>query len=117
MEKIIQELYENINFLGFQATYHRDNNYVNNSKGLLPKIQTFVQWFMEMGQCEFEKEVYDNLLDILMDCETAIRENDNVLMMDALEQGISGYLEMFLTEEYFREKEMSCVGRTEEKEF
>ena len=48
-------------------------------------------------------------MDILRDCGLALKEHDNVLMMDALEQGISGYLEMFLSEEYFKEKENVCV--------
>ena len=99
MEEKIKSLYEEINFLGFHATYHRDNNYVDNSKSLIKEIQEFVQWFMTDCGCVFEQGVYDNLLDILKDCETALREHDNVLMMDALEQGISGYLEMFLWEE------------------
>lgn len=115
MDEKIQNLYESINFLGFHATYHRDNNYVENSKKLFPKIQEFVQWFTEQ-QFGFEPEVYENLLDILKDCETAFTEHDNVLMMDALEQGISGYLEMFLSEEYFREKEIVYVGELEGQE-
>ncbi len=99
MEEKIKSLYEEINFLGFHATYHRNNNYVDNSKSLIKEIQEFVQWFMTDCGCVFEQSIYDNLLDILKDCETALREHDNVLMMDALEQGISGYLEMFLLEE------------------
>ena len=99
MEEKIKNLYEEINFLGFHATYHRNNNYVENSKSLIREIQEFVQWFIKDSRYEFEKEIYDNLLDILKDCETALREHDNVLMMDALEQGISGYLEMFLLDE------------------
>ena len=116
MERKIQELYEEINFLGFNATYHRNSNYVENCKRLFPEIQGFVQWFMEEQQYRFEREVYYNLIDILKDCETAFRERDNVLMLDALEQGIAGYLEMFLSEEYFREKETAYVGGTEEEE-
>jgi hypothetical protein len=115
MDEKIQELYESINFLGFHATYHRDNNYVENSKGVLLQVQEFVQWFMEQ-RFGLESEVYENLLDILKDCETAFTEHDNVLMMDALEQGISGYLEMFLSEEYFREKETVYVGELEGQE-
>ncbi len=109
MEEKIQELYEGINFLGFNATYNRNNNYVDISKSLFPKVQEFVQWFLEQP-FGFETEVYDNLIGILRDCGTAMKEHDNVLMMDALEQGVSGYLEMFLSEEYFKEKEKSCVN-------
>ncbi len=39
-----------------------------------------------------------------------------MLMMDALEQGISGCLEMFLSEEFFREKESMYVGRVNAEE-
>lgn len=99
MEEKIKNLYEEINFLGFNATYHRNNNYVENSKSLITEIQEFVQWFAGNDNFEFEKEIYENLTDILKDCETALRQHDNVLMMDALEQGISGYLEMFLSNE------------------
>ena len=87
MEEKIQNLYESINFLGFNATYHRNNNYVENSKKLLEQIQEFVQWFIEEKHFGFEQDIYDNLNDILKDCETALKEHDNVLMMDALEIG------------------------------
>jgi len=109
MEEKIKELYENISFLGFQATYYRNNTYVQNCQYLIPQIQEFVQWFLDNFP-GMEEGVYQNLADILKDCETAIREGDNVLMMDAMEQGIAGYLEMFLSEEYFKEKENSYVG-------
>ncbi len=113
MEKNIQKLYEEINFLGFHATYHRDHNYVENSKCLIPKVQEFVLWFLKEKQDLFEPEVTENLITILKDCEKALKDYDNVLMMDALEQGISGYLELFLSEEYFKEKENTYVGATE----
>lgn len=107
MEEKIQGLFESINFIGFNATYQRSNKYIENSKDLLPAIWDFVEWFMGNQEFGFEKEVYDNLIDILKDCEDALKEHDNVLMIDALEQGISGYLEMFLPKGYFREREAS----------
>ncbi len=116
MQELIQSIYEEINFLGFKATYYHKYNYVKNSKAIFPKIQEFIQWFVEERQGVFEKAVYDNLLDILKDCETAVREQDHVLMMDALEQGISGYLEMFLSEEFFKEKENMYVGEVKTEE-
>lgn len=116
MEEKIQALYEEINFLGFNATYHRNNSYVENSKSILPKVQEFVQWFLTEWGPRVERDIYENLLTILKDCETALQECDNVLMMDALEQGISGYLEIFLSEEYFREKETGYVGETKKQE-
>lgn len=113
MEKKIEELYKDINFLGYSATYLRNNTYVDNCKELFPAIQEFVQWFFE-NVTGLEKEIYLNLTDILKDCETAFREHDAVLMMDALEQGIAGYLEMFLTDAFLKEKETAYVGRAKE---
>lgn len=116
MQEQIEDMYEVINFLGFNATYHHNYNYVENSKMIFQEVQKFVQWFMDGERFVFEKAVYDNLVDILRDCETAVRNHDHVLMMDALEQGISGYLEMFLSEEFFREKESMYVGRVNAEE-
>ena len=111
----IENLYETINFLGFNATYSRNNNYAQNTREIIPQIQEFVQWFLT-DISGLEEGIYLNLIDILKDCETALLEDDNVLMMDALEQGLSEYLEMFLSEEYFREKETSYVnGIAEQK--
>lgn len=115
MEEKIKELYESISFLGFNATYSRNNTYARNCGKLVPEIQEFAQWFLT-NITGLDEGVYQNLADILRDCETALRENDNVLMMDALEQGIAGYLEMFLPEEYFKEKEKVYVGETKEQE-
>jgi len=107
----IESLYETINFLGFNATYSHNNNYVVNAREIVPQIQEFVQWFLTEAT-GLEEGVYLNLLDILRDCERALREKDNVLMMDALEQGLLEYLELFISEEYFRERERSYDGGT-----
>lgn len=112
MKEKIESLYETINFLGFNATYSHNNNYVINAKEIMPQVQEFVQWFF-LEVPGLEDNIYLNLLDILKDCETALREKDNVLMMDVLEQGVLGYLEMFLSKEYLKEKETSYVDGTE----
>ena len=44
MEEKIKELYENINFLGFGATYARNHTYVKSAVTFVPEIQEFVQW-------------------------------------------------------------------------
>lgn len=114
-EELIEELYEDISFLGFQATYYRNSTYVQNCRELVPKIQDFVQWFLEHNT-GLEEGIYQNLADILKDCGTAFLANDQVLLMDALEEGIAGYLEVFLREEYFKEKETAYVGRAKNQE-
>lgn len=102
LEKI-KELYENINFIGFYCTYNKKNQYIEKIKEVLPEVQEFSKWFLAGNTFDIDEETYyalqQNLLEILEDCAEALKENDRVLMMDALEQGILGYLEMFLPEE------------------
>lgn len=109
MEEKIKALYESINFIGFQSMYSRDTNYMEKIRGLLPDVQEFAEWFLQGDAFGFGEELYQslraNLLDILKDCADALQEDDRVLMMDALEQGIAEYLRMFLPEDYLREKE------------
>ena len=104
----IEQLYQKVNNVSTEYLILQKRNNVEQIRELIPQIQEFVQWFFT-NISGLEEGVYLNLTDILKDCETALREEDNVLMMDALEQGLSGYLEMFLSEEYFNEKETSHV--------
>ncbi|MDY4838244.1 MAG: hypothetical protein SO160_01675 [Lachnospiraceae bacterium] len=117
MEEKIKALYENINFIGYYCMSHRKYDYVEKAKSLFPAISEFVEWFMAGNQFGIEEEVYwqlqENLLGILNDMETAFKEQDRVLMLDALESGISEYLVMFLPEEYFMEQEENVRERTE----
>ena len=117
MEEKIKTLYENINFIGYYCMSHRKYDYVEKTKSLIPDIREFVEWFMAGNQFGIEEEVYwqlqENLLGILNDMETAFKEQDRVLMLDALESGISEYLVMFLPEEYFMEQEENVRERTE----
>ena len=102
MEKSIKELYEQINFIGFYCTYHRDGGYVAMARALIPEVNKFVQWFLtekKLGIPEEEHSLMNqNLLLIVQDIVEALKQEDRVLMMDALEQGISEYLKMFLQE-------------------
>lgn len=99
MDKI-RSLYEQINFIGFYCTYRRDSRYIEMAKGIIPEINAFVEWFMSeelVGITEEEHQwMNQNLLEILRDITEAIRQEDSVLMMDALEQGLNEYLKMFL---------------------
>ena len=117
MEEKIKTLYENINFIGYYCMSHRKYDYVEKTKSLIPDIREFVEWFMAGNQFGIEEEIYrqlqDNLLEILNDMTTALKEQDRVLMLDALEAGISEYLAMFLPEEYFMEQEENVCERTE----
>lgn len=112
-EEKIKILYNEINFIGFDCMYHKKNVYMDEVKDLIPKVQEFAVWFLEGNQFGIENELYRelsyNLIDILKDCETAWKEKDRVLMMDALEQGITEYLKMFLSEEYLEERKTANV--------
>lgn len=115
MEEKIQSLYEEINFIGFYCMYHKENHYIEKTAELFPDIQEFAQWFLSGNQFGIEDDLYHalqkSLIEVLKDCEEALRERDRVLMMDALEQGISEYLKMFLSEEYLKEKENENIRR------
>lgn len=120
MEEKIISLYEAINFIGFDCTYQRKNNYVERAKELLPRIQEFAEWFLGGNQFGFEEDLYcalqGNMLGILEDITAAMKEQDRVLMLDAVENGIGEYLKMFLPENYFEEKRKEFNDRTIEKE-
>lgn len=117
MEEKIKTLYENINFIGYYCMSHRKYDYVERAKNLFPAVSEFIEWFVAGNQFGIEEELYlqlrDNLIRILKDMETAVREGDRVLLLDALEYGISEYLSMFLPEEYFKELEGNVSERTE----
>lgn len=99
MDKI-RSLYEQINFIGFYCTYHKDSRYIEMAKEIIPEIDAFAQWFISeelVGITEEEHQwMNQNLLEILKDIAEAIWQEDIVLMMDALEQGLNEYLKMFL---------------------
>lgn len=116
MEEKIKELYEDINYIGYDCLYHRKNDYMEKAKSLLPAVQEFAQWFLAENQFEIEDEIYQalqkNLLEILQDMIEALQQRDRVLMLDALEYGIGEYLTMILPQEYFEELKEKVNERT-----
>ena len=109
MEKKIIELFEKINYMGFYCVYYKKNDYyVEKAKELLPDITTFTEWFLSENVFGIEEDIYlmmqQDILEILQDCMDALRENDNVLMLDALENGLGKLLKLFIPEEYFIKK-------------
>ena len=106
-EKIIQ-LYENINYIGYCCVQGKKNDYVERVKTLLPDIQEFVTWFLDKNQFGIEDALYQalksNMIDILKECMEGFEQEDRVLLLDALEYGVSEYLKMFLPENYIEER-------------
>lgn len=76
------------------------NNNIEHIKSFLPLIQKFVEWFMQGNQWGIEEELYNNMcidiIGILNDCITAIKEDDHVLMQDAVGYGLLSYIELFV---------------------
>ncbi|MCI7107497.1 MAG: hypothetical protein MR945_06400 [Agathobacter sp.] len=107
MEEKIKQLYEDINFIGFYCTYHKEGTYIEKAQKLIPQIEEFCRWFLEENKFGIEEDLYvalkRNLIDILNDCMQALKERDRVLMMDALEQGLVEYLRLFMPEECLEE--------------
>lgn len=110
MEEKIKLLYMNINYIGYCYTQYFGNDYVENAKKLIPQIEEFSSWFLSGNQFGIEEEIYQglsqNLLVILDDIVQAVKEHDMVLMMDALENGVCEYLNLFVPEEYFEGMEV-----------
>lgn len=115
MKKKIQQLYEDINFIGFYSTYNKDVQYIDKIRKIWPQITEFVKWFLDKKIQELDQSIkiaiQNNLIAILKDCEEAFKYNDTVLMRDALEEGLMEYLKMFLSEEELREIGEKNVGR------
>ena len=109
MQKKIQKLYEDINFIGYYASKNNDIHYIDKAKELFPQIQKFSDWFLKENIFGIDEDFYQkmkiNLVNILKDCMTAIEQNDRVLMLDALEYGISEYLQLFLPEDGLKEED------------
>lgn len=109
MQEKIQKLYEEINFIGYYTSKNNDIHYIDKAKELFPQIQEFSDWFLKENIFEIDEVFYQkmqiNLVDILKDCINAIEQNDRVLMLDALEYGISEYLQLFLPENGLNEED------------
>lgn len=114
MEDKIIELFEKINFLGYYTTNFQKYDYIKRAKSLIPEIQEFVTWFDSGNQFGIEESDYqalqENLLDILKDCMEAFEQEDRVLLLDALEYGLSEYLKMFLPTDYFEKRNAKNAG-------
>ncbi len=100
MDQKIRELYKKINYIGYYVTYHQNTQYMKMAKSLIPEINDFINWFLEKNKFGISKKEYDllcrNLIEIVKDITEALKQEDRVLMMDALEQGISEYIKMIL---------------------
>lgn len=76
------------------------NNNIERVKEYLPQIQNFIEWFLQGNIWGIEEDLYQNMqldiINILNDCVTAIKEDDHVLLQDAIGYGLLGYIELFV---------------------
>lgn len=103
MENKIQNLYQNLLKISLDYLIYQKRNNVESVKKIIPQIQEFVLWFLERNRFGMEEELYQNvsqnLLWILEDILESLKQQDRVLLQDALAYGLMEYLEPFIKQE------------------
>ncbi len=109
MKEKIESLYQKV--VGISAAYliYQERKTIDLTKKIIPQIQEFVLWFLEGNKFGIEDELYQgmsrNLLVILEDILEALKQEDRVLLQDALAHGLMGYLELFIEKEQGEEED------------
>ena len=103
MEEKIKKLYKEIVDISAGYLIYQKRNNIALIKKIIPQIQEFVLWFIEENRFEIEEELYigiqQQLIDVLKDILDAIKQEDVVLLNDAIAHGLREYLELFITSE------------------
>lgn len=103
MEEKIQVLFHKLRDIGISFLIYQERNITEQVKKIIPEIQEFVLWFLEENRFGIEEELYQdmssNLLHILEDILEALKQNDTVLLYDAVENGLLDYLRLFVDSE------------------
>lgn len=96
----IQKLYRELTRITAGYLIYQDRNSIELIKKTVPQIQGFVLWFLEENRFEIDQELYQgmssNLIYILEDILEAIKQEDRVLLHDAVAYGLLEYLELFI---------------------
>ena len=99
-ERALIKLKEDIVRTNIDHLLFGKNNNIEKVKEYLPQIQEFVGWFLQGNIWGIEEDLYQNMqldiINILNDCVTAIKEDDHVLLQDAVGYGLLGYVELFV---------------------
>lgn len=107
MEKL-QNLYRKLVAVSADYLIYQRRTNIEEIKKIIPQIQEFVLWFMDENIFGIEEEIYQgmcqNLLLILEDILAALKNNDQVLLQDAVAHGLMEYLELFVSEEQGEEE-------------
>ncbi|MCI9174005.1 MAG: hypothetical protein HFH49_03525 [Lachnospiraceae bacterium] len=103
MEERIQNLYQKLRDISALYLIYRMQNNVEQVKKIIPEIQDFVLWFLDGNRFGIEEGLYQgmcqNIIVILDDILQAMKQEDIVLLHDAVAYGLMEYLQLFVEEE------------------
>ena len=92
-----EELYKKITEINFKELAYGKRNVLNDTKKILPDIQSFMKNLMNQKWDDDIKEyVMRDIMDILEDIVSAYENDDQVLLMDATAYGVQKYLKLFV---------------------
>ena len=87
-----EELYKKITEINFKELAYGKRNVLNDTKKILPDIQSFMKNLMNQKWDDDIKEyVMRDIMDILEDIVSAYENDDQVLLMDA-----TAYVKLFV---------------------
>lgn len=99
MYDTIENLYQSLYDLSYDYLIEQKRNSIELAKKTIPQIQEFVLWFLEENRFGIEEALYlemqTYLLQVLEDINSAIEQEDRVLLHDAAAYGLMEYLKMF----------------------
>lgn len=88
----VMELYKEVNELCYQQIKKRNNSYISKVKQMVPKIDGFASFIFKRENIIVDDETYvmltNELSAILKDIVNAIQNEDEVLMLDSLLNGL-----------------------------
>ncbi len=103
MEERIQNLYQKLRDISALYLIYRMQSNVEQVKKIIPEIQEFVLWFLDGNRFGIEEGLYQgmcqNIIVILDDILQAMKQEDIVLLHDAVAYGLMEYLQLFVEEE------------------
>jgi len=96
----ILKLYQQINKIASDYLIGQKRNNIDLVKKIIPQIQEFTLWFLKENKFGMKEELYQelsrNLVFVLEDIYEALKQEDRVLLHDALTYGLREYLLIFV---------------------
>lgn len=108
MEELAKELLQQINNICVGYHYFRQTDTVDKGKELIERIQQFTSVLLESNVCDTKEERLDfqnYVVQVLKDYTEAIVQRDAVQMVDTLDYGLRGLLDIFAKADDGEEKD------------